>query len=126
MKRKLIWTSALAFSLVAGFVVLKLTVPFSYAEAELRSPAVAFVTSLQEVGEVNPKECAARYLYFDTDYHSEMPSRIRVKAKELSENRVRVTLHDPSCRDDSIRSSISRIYLQRNDERTWIPIRHEW
>jgi len=126
MKRKLPWTLGLFIGLVVAFVALKLTVPFSYAEAELRSAAIEFVVGLQGSAEVDPKECATRYLYFKTDYHDETPSHIRIRAKELSESRVRVTLHDPSCRDDSIHSSISRIHLQRNDDGIWLATRHEW
>jgi hypothetical protein len=126
LKRKLTWAALAAILLVAGFVALKLTVPFSYAEAALRSDAVEFVKGLQEANDVAPEECAARYLYFETDYHHETPRRIRVSAKELSGNRVRVTLHDPSCQDDSIYSSINRIYLERKGDGAWIPTRHEW
>lgn len=126
MRRKLTWASAATFLLVAGFVVIKLSVPLSYAEADLRSPAVEFVKGLQEPGEIDPRECAARYLYFNTDYHSETPDRILITKKMLSKDGVRITLHDPSCRDDSIHSSISRIYLERSDDGIWIPVRHEW
>lgn len=126
MRRKLTWVVALAFVLAAGLIVLKLTIPLSYANAELSSPAVDFVTGLQKSGALDPKECAARYVYFRTDYHTETPDRIRIVTKRLSENQVRVSLHDPSCRDDSIHSSIDRIYLERNGDGIWIPSRHEW
>ena len=126
MRRKRTWALVLVFLLGIGFTMLKLTVPFSYAEAELRSSAIEFVAVLQERGEKDPKECAARYLYFNTDYHSETSSRVRVSMKELSGNRVRVTLYDPSCRDDSVLSSIHRVYLHRSDAGIWVPNRHEW
>jgi hypothetical protein len=126
MRRKLTWFIAIAFLVTAGLILLKLTIPLSYANAELNSPAVDFVTELQKSGAIDPEECAARYTYFNTDYHTETPNRIRIVTKRLSEDRVRVTLHDPSCRCDSRHSSIDRIYLERNSDRIWIPIRHEW
>ena len=117
---------ALAFVIAACLAVLKLTVPFSYAEAELRPPAIQFVVGLQASGAIDPKECAARYLYFQSDYHSEVPGRIEVTIKTLSDGSVRVTFRDPSCRDDSVHSSIDRIYLQRSDAGIWVPNLHEW
>ncbi len=125
MKRKIAWALILAFLLAVGFVTLKLTVPFSFAQANLNPPALAYVSDLQSAGDTDPKECAARYLYFNSDYHAETPKRIKIRMKQISENEVRVTLYDPSCQDDSIHSSIDRIYLQRKDGKEWIPIRHE-
>jgi len=84
------------------------------------------VKGLQKSGVLDPNKCAVHYLYFNTDYHREIPNRIRLKAKHLSKNQVLVTLHDPSCSDDSIHSSIDRIYLEYNNDGIWIPIRHEW
>lgn len=126
MKRRLTWTLIAVFMLACGFVVLKLSVPFSYAEAELRWPAVEFVKGLQKSDAVSPEECAARYLYYQSDYHLETPERIRVSKKELSESSVRITLHDPSCHDDSIRSSINRVHFEKDAAGMWIPVRHEW
>ena len=126
MRRKLILLFAAAFLLLVGFVVLKLTVPFSYAQAELRQPALEFVSGLQDGDTISPVECAARYLYFNSDYHAETPSRIEIMTKELTGDRVRVRLYDPSCHDDSIHSSIHRIYLERSHNKNWIPYRHEW
>ncbi len=126
MRRKLTWGLILVFVLIGGFIVLKLTMPFSYAEAELRTSAVEYVKELQRTGKMDAKECAARYLYFQTDYHSKTPDRIRITERELSENQVRITLYDPSCQDDSTYSSISRIYLECNVYGAWIPTRHEW
>ncbi len=126
MKRKITWALILAFLLAVGFVILKLSVPFSYAQADLNPPALAFVTELQNADAIDPQKCATRYLFFHTDYHTETPERIKIRMKTISENVVRVTLYDPSCRDDSIHSSIDRIYLQRMDGNKWIPVRHEW
>lgn len=126
MRHKRIWALALAVIIAAGLIVLKLTVPLSYADAELSAPAVDFVAGLQRSGGIDPTECAARYVYFNTDYHTKTPDRVRIVTKRLSENQVRVSLHDPSCRDDSVRSSIDRIYLERNGDGIWIPQRHEW
>ena len=126
MRRRLTWGLIATALLIGGAIVLKLTIPFSYAEAELRAPAIEYVKELQVTAKIDPKECAARYLYFRTDYHTKTPDRIRVAEKEISENQVRITLHDPSCRDDSIRSSIDRIYLERSSEDLWVPVRHEW
>lgn len=126
MRRKLIWGLILVFVLIGGFIVLKLTMPLSYAVAKLRMSAVEYVKELQKTGEIDPKECAARYLYFQTDYHSKTPDRIRITDKELTESQVRITLYDPSCKDDSTYSSINRIYLERNADGDWIPTRHEW
>lgn len=96
MIRDLTWALIVLFLLIAGFVVLKLTVPFSYAETKLRPPALEYVKDLQGTGKINPKECAAGYLYFKTDYQGNTPDRIRISEKKLSENQVRITLHDPS------------------------------
>jgi hypothetical protein len=101
-------------------------VPFAYANAALNSPAVDYVIGLQRVGGIDPSECAARYLYFNTNYQSETPQRIRISVKKLSETQVRITLVDPSCRDDSVDSSVDRIHLQRSSDGIWIPILHEW
>ncbi|MCP5541845.1 MAG: hypothetical protein H7A52_17010 [Akkermansiaceae bacterium] len=126
MRRRLaLWLIAAAL-VIGGFIALKLTIPFSYAEAELRAPAIEYVKELQRNGKIAPGECAARYLYFQTDYHTQNPDRIRIAEKEIAENQVRITLHDPSCRDDSIHSSITRIYLETSNEGIWIPVRHEW
>lgn len=67
MKHKLRWGIVLAILLFVGLIALKLTVPFTYAKAELNSPAVDFVIGLQRTGDISPSECAARYLYFNTD-----------------------------------------------------------
>jgi hypothetical protein len=126
MKHKLRWGIVLAILLFVGLIALKLTVPFTYAKAELNSPAVDFVIGLQRTGDISPSECAARYLYFNTDYHRETPKRIRVSVKNLSDTQVRIALFDPSCRDDSVHSSVDRILLRRNGEGIWVPILHEW
>jgi len=125
MRRKPTWVLMVVSLLAAGFVILKLTVPFAYTEADLRSQAIEYVQDLQGSSGIDPKECAARYLYFDTDYHSVTPDRIRTSEKEIAENQIRITLHDPSCRDDSIHSSVDRIYLERKNDGIWVPIRHE-
>jgi hypothetical protein len=126
MNHKLRWAVVLGIVLSIGFIVLKLTVPFAYAKADLNPPAVDYVMELQRVGEIEPSECAARYLYFNTDYHREIPKRIRVSAKKLSETQVRIALFDPSCQDDSVHSSVDRIHLQRNGDGKWVPVLHEW
>ena len=126
MKHKLRWVIVLAILLSVGLIALKLTVPFAYAKAELNSQAIDFVIGLQRAGDINPSECAARYLYFTTDYHRETPKRIRVSVKNLSDTQVRIALFDPSCQDDSVHSSVDRILLQRNGEGIWVPILHEW
>ena len=96
MRRKLTWGLIAAALLIGGGIVLKLTIPLSYAEAELRPPAIEYVKGLQRTDEIAPRECAARYLYFQTDYHTQTPDRIRITEKELSENQIRITFHDPS------------------------------
>lgn len=126
MRRKLAFGLIVVALIVSVSIAIKLTIPLSYAEAELRLPAIEYVKQLQGRGEIDPKECAARYLYFQTDYHSKTPDRIRIQEKTLSENQVRITLHDPSCRDDSTHSSIDRIYLERSQDGIWIPTRREW
>lgn len=120
------WILIAGLLLAGGFIILKRKVPFYFAEAGLRLPAIEYVKDLQKSGGVDPKECAARYLYYQTDYHEKPPSRILISEKKLAENRVRVTLHDPSCQDDSVRESVNRIHLQRNSEGMWIPVLHEW
>ena len=126
MKHKQRWAIVLAILLSVALIVLKLTVPFAYAKAALKSPAVEYVIELQRAGDIAPSECAARYLYFNTDYHIDTPKRIRVSVKEQSDNQVRIALFDPSCQDDSVHSLVDRIHLQRNGEGIWIPILHEW
>ncbi len=126
MKTKLRWAIVLVILLSVGLIALKLTVPFAYAKAALYSPAVDYVIQLQRAGDVEPSECAARYLYFNTDYHRETPKRIRVSVKKLSDTQVQISLVDPSCQDDSVHSALDRILLQRNGEGIWVPILHEW
>ncbi len=115
-----------SLGLIGILMSIKLAIPLGYKETSLHPIAIAHVKGLQAHGEVDPMECAARYLYFMTDYDSETPDRIRVSQKRLSDERVRITLHDPSCHDDSVSESIRRIYLERDQEGDWVPVRHEW
>lgn len=126
MKRKLIWSLIVAVLLIGVVIVLKLTVPFSYAEGKLWIQAIEYVKDLQRASKMDPKDCAVRYFYYQSDYSSERPEKIQITEKEISENQVRITLYDPSCQDDSTYASIDRIYLERNGDGIWIPIRHEW
>lgn len=109
-----------------ALVVAKLTVPLSYADAPIRQEAVSYVASLQERGEQDPKVIATRYLYFGGDYQDALPGRIEVSATEVDRETVRVRVFDPSCEDDSISSSIHRVYLRRQDSGRWMPVRVDW
>ncbi len=126
MKRRIIAMLLVAATGFLALIVAKMTIPLSYADAPIRQDAVSFIVSLQERGEHDPKELATRYLYFGTDYHEDQPDRIEVSATELNRDEVRVQIFDPSCEDDSVSSSIHRVYLRRMDSGSWMPVRVNW
>ena len=111
---------------VAAFIYAKLTIPFHYAERPIDSNAVAHVISLQAKGEQDPEKIAAHYLYFHGDYHYAQPKWIQVTSKTVGENTVRVKIFNPRCEDDSVSSSIHRVYLRQDQSQHWVPVRQEW
>ena len=72
-----------------------------------------------------PEECALKYHYHGTDYEKEIPKRIEVSSKDLGDGTWRVRIHDPISEDDSIFESVSRIYLEKNPEGRWQPVKAE-
>ena len=104
----------------------KLIVPFGYAERPIYSDAVAFVSRLQADGERDPEVIAVRYLFYGTDHQSKVPERIRLSSRRISSDTIRVRIYDPSCGDDSVYSSIDRVYLRHEISGGWTPTRVEW
>jgi hypothetical protein len=126
MKRRIIATLLVVTIVVVALLVAKLTIPLSYADVPIRQEAVSYIVLLQERGERDPKVIATRYFYFGSDYQKAQPDRIEVSAKDLKRNEVRVRIFDPSCDDDSVSSSIHRVYLRRMDSGFWMPVRVDW
>ncbi len=126
MKRRIQTCLLFAVLGVLALVVVKMTIPLGYADAPIHPEALSYVDSLQDRGLQDPKAIATRYLYFKTDYQDARPGRIEVSSTELDPETVRVRIYDPSCEDDSITSSIHRVYLRRQDSGRWIPVRVEW
>jgi hypothetical protein len=126
MKRRTIAMLLVATMGVLALIVAKLTIPLSYADAPIRQEAVSYIASLQGRGERDPKVIATRYLYFGSDYQEAQPDRIEVSATELNRDEVRVRIFDPSCEDDSVSSSIHRVYLRRMGSGSWMPVRVDW
>lgn len=126
MKRRIIVILLVVTTGFLALVIAKLTIPFSYADAPITQEAAFYIASLQERGEQDPKVIATSYLYYGGDYQDAMPRRIKVNATELNRDTVRVRVFDPSCEDDSIYSSIRRVYLRKDESGRWIPIRVDW
>ena len=126
MKRRMIALLLVAGTAALVLVAAKLSFPLSYADAPIRQEAASYIAWLQEGGERDPKVIATRYLYFGGDYQEALPGRIEVSAREVDPDTVRVRVFDPSCEDDSIHSSIHRVYLHRQDSGRWIPVRVDW
>lgn len=120
MKRVLTVTGLILVTLIAG-AIIRLTIPFSYADVPLRLDSLQHVAKLQEESSLTPEAVAAKYLFFRTDYQDEVPERFEITSCELSDRNVRVRIYDPSCRDDSVHSSIDRIYLRRTKLGAWEP-----
>ena len=119
------------FLILAGIAAIalsgaKLFVPFGYAERPLYPEAVAFVSQLQAGGEQDPELIAEGYLFYGTDYQFEVPDRIEVTSSRIGDDTIRVRIYDPSCMDDSIYSSIERVYLRKESSGQWMPTRVEW
>ncbi|RYD73751.1 MAG: hypothetical protein EOP84_21060 [Verrucomicrobiaceae bacterium] len=125
MKRPLIPVLILVVGALA-VVAAKLTIPFSYSEAQVDSVAVSHVIALQAKGEQDPEKVATHFLFFHGDYHGAPPDWIQVSSKEIDENTLRVKVYNPRCEDDSISRSIQRVYLRRDESQRWIPVRQEW
>ena len=118
-------------SLVAALAIIAFTlwwhVPFSYAGAKLDPGALGAVAWAQSRSDhpLSPEECALKYHYHGTDYEKEIPKRIEVSSKDLGDGTWRVRIHDPISEDDSIFESVSRIYLEKNPEGRWQPVKAE-
>jgi hypothetical protein len=121
--KRLIIVLAIAIPALAAFVVMQ--VPLTYASTAMRPEALQFVATLQTNGPMSPEGCAARYVFFHTDYDNKIPAWIRISSTSLGDGSVRVRIYDPNCQDDSIYASIERIYL-RKENGFWKPFKHEW
>ncbi len=126
MKRSLLIAVTLIVLAAAGFLILKITIPFQYAEAELRPDVLQYLEHLQEQNHLSPAEAAQLYKYHGTDYEGTLPPRIQITEAIVEADVVRVSFYDPSARDDSIFQTRSRIYMRRNSEGHWLPFKHEW
>ena len=122
MKRVLVIAGLLLVMLLAA-AIIKLTIPFSYAELPLPQDKLGHVAELQESSSMTPEAVAVKFLFFRTDYQDEVPQRIEITSSKLEDNTVRVRIYDPSCRDDSVHSSIERVYLRRNQLGAWEPFK---
>lgn len=125
MKRKITVILLIAITGIIGAIVLKVTVPLSYAERFVDQESVDFVTGIQKNLTLTAEQAAMKYYVYRTDYQSEIPSRIRVNSAKFGTDQMRVTITDPSCRDDSVYSTIDRVYLRRDATNRWIPIKVE-
>ena len=120
MKRVLTIVGLLLVALIAA-AIIKLIIPLSYAQIALRPDALRHVAELQVASSMTPEAVAVKYLFFRTDYQNEVPERIEISSSGLNDRNVRVRIYDPSCRDDSVHSSIDRIYLRRTKLGAWEP-----
>jgi hypothetical protein len=125
-RTKVIRAIAVAGAGVSALVVAKLTVPFHYAERPIDPAAKAHILSIQTKGEQDPEVIAARYLFFGSDYQDASPKWLQVTSKNIDGNTVRVKVYNPRCEDDSVFSSIHRVYLHRDESQHWVPVRVEW
>jgi len=118
---------AIVMIAILGAILVKLTVPLSYREYPVYKEAVDFVTELQKKSVLTAEQVAIRYDFYHTDYeNTEMPKRIQIKSKPLNDGTVRVTIFDPCCEDDSIFSSIERIYMRKDTMGRWQPTKVEF
>ena len=117
---------ALAIAAIIGAITLKLTIPLSYAERPIYQESADFVASLQRKSSLTAEQAAIKYLFYHTDYQTEIPRRIKVTSKVLPDGTVRVTVLDPSCEDDSVSSSIDRVYMRRDETGGWRPTKLEF
>ena len=106
-------------------VVIKLTIPLSYAETSIDPKASDFVARLQSTP-VDLETVALRYLFFGGDYQDEIPSRIKVSSTSMGDGVLRVRVYDPACEDDSVSSCVERVYLKMDGNRKWMPVKVDW
>lgn len=126
MKIKIILTMITMMVLITSFLlILKLNIPLNYKEAEISPEAQSYVMELQKKTQLEPDQCAVKYLFYQTDYHDQVPDRIKVTVKKIGQEKVMVIIDDPSCQDDSVYSSRDRIYLI-HENHIWKPVQHEW
>lgn len=121
--KRLFWTLGVLLTIWISSAFAALIFPFSYAEQPLNPDALQHVAKLQSKTEVTPENVALQYLYFGSDYESAVPARIKVASSVLDRDTTRVRVYDPNCQDDSVHSSIHRIYLRRNALRVWEPFK---
>ena len=122
-KRKFTAILLIAITVIIGALALKLTVPLSYADRPVYQESADFVAGFQKNSALTAEQAAMKYFFYHTDYESEVPTRIKVSSTSLGAEQIRVTIFDPSCHDDSISSSIDRVYMRRNAMNEWIPIK---
>jgi uncharacterized protein YfkK (UPF0435 family) len=111
--------------LTTSYLILKINIPLFYSSVTISYPAVKYVFSLQNISSLSPSECAERYLYFNTDYHTITPDRMIIKTIEINDNIINVKILDPNCRDDSVYSSLDIITLVKTDNNLWKPVNHK-
>ena len=117
---------AIATLAIIGAITVNLTIPLSYAERPVYKEAADFVAELQKKSALSAEQAATRYFFYHTDYEKVIPKRIKVTSKPLNDSTVRVTVPDPSCEDDSVSSSIDRVYMRKDETGGWRPIKLEF
>ncbi|MEI8343064.1 MAG: hypothetical protein WCH43_16195 [Verrucomicrobiota bacterium] len=117
---------AIAIVVVIGAIMVKLTIPLTYAETPVYKEAADYVAGLQKKSALSAEQAATQYSLYRSDYQTEIPKRIKVTSKALDRDTVRITIFDPSCEDDSISSSIHRIYMRKDGTGKWRPIKSEF
>lgn len=124
---KKIYFTLLLSIIILGFFALKYVMPLSYAEEPINKEALDYVLQLQQGDEQNPTEVAKSYYSFGkSDLQEGFPAHIQTIGETLDDGTVQMTILDPHCRDDSISKTIDRIYLIKNKDGLWEPIKHDW
>jgi hypothetical protein len=123
--KNIVFSILLLLILIISYFIIILNYPIKYDNKYISKKAVSYITELQQTNELSPSQIAERYLYYNTDYENNTPGRIKIRVKNLNDNLIVITIYDPQCEDDSINSSLDKIYLEK-DGNLWIPIKHEW
>lgn len=129
MKQLSIITLILLFSSVIAVITLStisLFFPLTYSSKNISGEALLNVMKLQQEKNLSPSECAIHYLYYNTDYRETIPNKIVIRDQKLKDGSIVVTFFNPHNADDSVYSSIDKIFLEKTEDNFWKPIRHEW
>jgi len=126
MKIKILSSSLLVILLLSIILlILKFNIPLNYKNQTINNEVKDYVINIQKVQKLKPVECAKKYLYYNTDHQNMIPTRIEIQQKLINNSNVAIIFYDPACDDDSIYSSIDKIYLIYEND-IWKPLKHEW